>query len=822
MTMSMPLKKPGRKRKLDEDESVNVLIKAPSEINLLDFAENRAKEIRDLSQLCESLGGAKRVFQTLPWHMRRRAMSHNVKRLPRRLQEQAAKEYESLEQKKSISKRPSRRHRRRPKNLLTEYARRQRKHVWLETHIWHAKRFKMVDLWGYRIPLHPCEKSLRASYRAIARHCLLQDVSFLCCIEVKGSEELILYGLSHVTSPKTGKTFAAHACLSGSREGHTIMYSYQKYPYDAIGPVQFIWKPKEQSSNCGPGEMERRLWIWCHPLCYKQVWQELCCTFSMPEADEIQMQTSEQEMDNSMRAVLKNLNVTNGSVTLSSLKDTLVRFRLWGPLSQSVLSDLFKEPVVKTDPNCSEYWWKKYYEEHQVEVHQHQWRTWNSLKMCQSPSEVPPHCVVGLTVRDPRIFLPPKKTKATQETDDERLKDPFNENKGSIEASVLPPCSALSPLWDEDIRKSTGQKLTEHEVNKRRSDHPINGNLLQLGDEESRIPVIIIQRPGEQGRQPSQMNKGALQNQGSVCVGFGNGWDMILPSGWGMAFWIALVYRGARVGGCREAESVQKEVGELYFPSDFPDTSSCKQEDESVKKELTDKHGRYPPAKRPNFVKFGVVEPFTCPWQRLVDEWAEGCTESESSDNANEGSAEGSKTVFYVLRDKSMLKQLISHIWSRSLDVNCLPEDMLKVLRNAVVAVNVMMHKRGTPTKFAAICLPNEDDLKSLQADPRYGGPKEPLHKDPLTDRKSKKKGKHSKITKSEICPNLGFPGTLKESSSRLIIGFLTKGGFSLCHGSGSGVGFCSGLGLLHIKPPFLCLIRAHNSLQYWFANIET
>lgn len=58
----------------------------------MDFAENRAKEIRDLSRLCESLGGAKRVFQTLPWHMRRRAMSHNVKRLPRRLQEQAAKE----------------------------------------------------------------------------------------------------------------------------------------------------------------------------------------------------------------------------------------------------------------------------------------------------------------------------------------------------------------------------------------------------------------------------------------------------------------------------------------------------------------------------------------------------------------------------------------------------------------------------------------------------------------------------------------------------------------------------------------------------------
>lgn len=211
------------------------------------------------------------------------------------------------------------------------------------------------------------------------------------------------------------------------------MYSFQKYPYDAIGPVQFLWKPKEQSSNCGSEEMERCLWMWCHPLCYKQVWEELCCTYSMPETDVVQMETSDQEVDNNVRAALKNANITNGSVTLSSLKDTLVRFRLWGPLSQSVLSDLFKEPVVQTDTNCTEFWWKKYYEEEQhVEVHKQQWRTWNSLKMCQSPAEVPPHSVLGLTVRDPRIFLPPKKTKITQEMDDERLKDPFYQNKGRL------------------------------------------------------------------------------------------------------------------------------------------------------------------------------------------------------------------------------------------------------------------------------------------------------------------------------------------------------------------------------------------------------
>lgn len=78
------------------------------------------------------------------------------------------------------NKRPSRKHRRRPKNLLAEYTRRQRKHVWLETHIWHAKRFHMIEKWGCKIPWKPTEKNVRACYRASTQHCLIQ-VNMLWC-----------------------------------------------------------------------------------------------------------------------------------------------------------------------------------------------------------------------------------------------------------------------------------------------------------------------------------------------------------------------------------------------------------------------------------------------------------------------------------------------------------------------------------------------------------------------------------------------------------------------------------------------------------------
>jgi len=130
--------------------------------------------------------------------LRRRAMSHNIKRLPVRLRMQAQNEVNRRPvntqcpsalgspcrahvrvlvcrwmlrlPKEALRSRDIERTRgkeqlphgsprrgflisssRRPGYLLRDYERRQKKNVWLETHIWHAKRFKMVNLWGYKI-----------------------------------------------------------------------------------------------------------------------------------------------------------------------------------------------------------------------------------------------------------------------------------------------------------------------------------------------------------------------------------------------------------------------------------------------------------------------------------------------------------------------------------------------------------------------------------------------------------------------------------------------------------------------------------------------
>lgn len=137
--------------------------------------------------------------------------------------------------KKEQAKNKSRKARRKHGNLLLEFNRRQRKNIWLETHIWHAKRFHMVKKWGYCLGDRPTYKCYRPCYRAMSSHCLLQvtltemgsegtclgsdlqnrhgrlfflfltqDLSYYCCIELQGEEDRLLSALSQLTSKETG------------------------------------------------------------------------------------------------------------------------------------------------------------------------------------------------------------------------------------------------------------------------------------------------------------------------------------------------------------------------------------------------------------------------------------------------------------------------------------------------------------------------------------------------------------------------------------------------------------------------------------------
>ena len=150
---------------------------APRSIDVMEYAQARAREICVLRDGLATRSGNRRVHQTLPRHMRRRAMSHNVKRLPVRLRAKASLEMRDTATPAEKGNK-SRRWRRRTGNLLQEYARRSRNTTWLETHVWCAKRFHMTSAWGYRLPLRPTDKGFRANYRGLVQACTLHDASY--------------------------------------------------------------------------------------------------------------------------------------------------------------------------------------------------------------------------------------------------------------------------------------------------------------------------------------------------------------------------------------------------------------------------------------------------------------------------------------------------------------------------------------------------------------------------------------------------------------------------------------------------------------------
>jgi ribonuclease P/MRP protein subunit POP1 len=163
-----------------------------------------------------------------------------------------------------------------------------------------------------------------------------------------------------------------------------------------------------------------------------------------------------------------------------------------------------------------------------------------------TPGSLPTGAVLGLTVQDPRRFFPPK-TKPSS--------FPFSAS-ASTPSSQDPPVSSIPPswlvvwprsvascpkLWKKEEREE-GVILSQAQVNELRS---VSSATLKLKKRQKQkgtttvgpsssttqvVGILLVQRPGGEN-------------------GFGLGWDIILPAGWSMVFWISLIYAGARAVG---------------------------------------------------------------------------------------------------------------------------------------------------------------------------------------------------------------------------------------------------------------------------------
>ncbi|XP_041987629.1 ribonucleases P/MRP protein subunit POP1 [Aricia agestis] len=640
----------------------------PTAANTFKFAASRSVEIAAMTESILRPSKTKLIFQTLPVHMRRRVMSHNSKRLPRRLREG------HMEQLKKSGlppqqKRPSRKYRRRPANLLEEYTRRQRRNVWLETHIWHAKRFHMIEKWGHRLAYRPCDKAFRACYRASSAHCLMQDLSYYTSIQIRGDIEVIRDIFSSITSSACGLGIAAKAYLSGNREGSINIFKPYEYPYGFICSVNFLWT--------SPTE----IWLFVHPAFAKNVESTLSTITNSS--------SSSNSVDNSKKRKIENKYSGIQIKVITGIN----RFRLTGPKSHAVLTNALK--CVSDIKNIESKEWVAHIinKKHDLAL-EDKFNFWLSLKSLSSPAQLPPRIIIGLTVKDPRLSRPAKRTKAQLE---------------KIEAinietlTSIPSFLSSSPLWDEKVRehiknkKVTNAEYIDHVTKTQIVPGEVNEDDLKLQP----IPIVLIQRPGSQ--------------ECSKKIGYNNGWDIIIPPGYGLPFWLTFVMFGGRSGGLRETESLAFESGEVYMP---PDSYSGTLEEKALETKLKDKYFRKPPSKRVNFIKLAQPSPFICPWKILIRDWS---------------GVENDK--FFVLRDRRLINELQECIKRKKQ----IPE--VDNMDSCLVAIYIQVVSRGSLQNHANICLPDVNDFKLKCIT-------EPHHEDCNAKVRKEKKIEHRKLLK--------------------------------------------------------------------------
>lgn len=82
-----------------------------------------------------------------------------------------------------------RKHIRKRRNLIMAYKLRDSKNKWLSTHIWSARRMRMVNYYGYKIAYTSNNKCFRSAYRHFRHNCCLLDISYFNCLSITSNSE---------------------------------------------------------------------------------------------------------------------------------------------------------------------------------------------------------------------------------------------------------------------------------------------------------------------------------------------------------------------------------------------------------------------------------------------------------------------------------------------------------------------------------------------------------------------------------------------------------------------------------------------------------
>nr|CAG8480207.1 3392_t:CDS:10 [Entrophospora candida] len=749
----------------------------PKIIDVLDFAEARAFEINAMNNALERSSQAKnsKVSQTLPRHLRRRAASHNVKRLPARLRQKATEE---MEHDNTVQKKTSGHKKRYSGTIAEEYKRRKANKKWLETHIWHAKRMKMINIWGYKLAEHPNEKSVRSSFRASEHLSIIQDASYFEWLSLSGSEANIVKLMNSVTDP-TLPSIGSQRYLNGKRQCFTYLYSFLKYPSHLIAPINLIWKPLQDFNQ----RTTRHILIWIHPCVFQEAIGTLESAIKKLELNQGKLKTVN---DFSLKIFNEN-NFSSTDLIIENLQDEFLIFELTGPRSTALLQTVLDVYDGNDDNGNGTNMSIDKNQRIVPYVNKDAHNAWKSLNNLRSATSLPPGIVLGLTVIDPRLKFP-KKVPSRSDTISV-------DSENAIQRILFdwPDNVAFSDIWNNDLRKSLQEiKVSEGNLNKRRSRLLVPGQKLQLTSNDALIPILLIQRD-------SMIKATSIKGKSSEYIG---GWNIIMPSGWGMDFWKSFVFAGAWVGGLRERHNNHFENGLICFPYDYPGTKSYEEYSKQQKLLLESEHNKRPSAKRPNYKKLFVESPFEPPFYQLTGHVTKNLADVNNDNKKVEEEEEeeeidtqkpllfhGLKNIkllekFHSSTNNSFKNTFISQIKNSYKEKNvCLVDDLSFDLDRFIVCVSLNLLGKGVPG-YNAIIYKTSQEIYD--------------HWSNLL--KNKKIYDEMDFFNGEM----NYGSNIKKDHNLLpkpseIIGYVTTGKFSFSQGHGFAIGCCSLIKILEL-----------------------
>ncbi|KAL0240980.1 hypothetical protein GEMRC1_006216 [Eukaryota sp. GEM-RC1] len=481
-------------------------------INVVDYSRARTNEMNKLIFEVSEIDGNKRAFQSLPRHARRRAASHNIHRIPSCLRARTEKENASARP-KTPEKKQKRWRRRRSKDdfQLRSGAK------WLDTHVWHAKRFHMDTLWGYKVPLRPTQKSNRSSVHAARHIATIQDTSFYHTFRISvdnpsdwDSSHALLISLPFFSQ---GDSLGNIALKHGSRLGSADFSLLPPFPL-SLGPVKFFFSPPLNS-----------LFFILHPASLSLLSHPLptLLSSSLPP-----------------------------TLSITDVSDSLGMFSVLGPKSNILLHRSFP---AKGGPGK---------------------HVFDLISEVSGPV-LPKFSGFSCELFDPRLF--PLEKSLDQSVFDRSTSALSFQTPPPAHVSSFRPFSAISYSSIASVQDSVA-KSPPRELGKLISNWSYTGSIVNFDkcfnfSTHPETNSSVCQRRSESGVfnavLPSSEDFPGPHVTFYQCNsidprGVGSGYLMIVPKNWVSVLWNSLVFHGGKPIGVDDSHSITTEIGDVWFP----------------------------------------------------------------------------------------------------------------------------------------------------------------------------------------------------------------------------------------------------------------